>query len=87
MRFYTTPHPFYCGIDLHARTMDVCILDQTGATLWHRNMPATPEALLKAVAPSRAQLVVAAECMLTWYWLLTSVRTRVSLVSSGMPSL
>src|SRR6266446_1179777 len=21
MRFYTTQHPFYCGIDLHARTM------------------------------------------------------------------
>jgi hypothetical protein len=24
MRFYTKQHPFYCGIDLHARTMDVC---------------------------------------------------------------
>jgi len=21
MRFFTTPHRFYCGIDLHARTM------------------------------------------------------------------
>lgn len=21
MRFYTKQHPFYCGIDLHARTM------------------------------------------------------------------
>ena len=30
MRFYTTQHPFYCGIDLHARTMYVCILDQAG---------------------------------------------------------
>ena len=26
MRFYTQQHPFYCGIDLHARTMYVCIL-------------------------------------------------------------
>ena len=23
MRFYTTQHPFYCGIDRHARTMYV----------------------------------------------------------------
>jgi len=69
MRFYTTQHPFYCGIDLHARTMYVCILDQAGATLVHRNMTATPEALLKAIAPSREQIVVAAECMFTWYWL------------------
>jgi len=69
MRFSTKQHPFYCGIDLHARTMDVCLLDQAGATLLHRNMPATPEALLKAIAPSREQIVLAAACMFPWYWL------------------
>jgi transposase len=69
MRFYTTQHPFYCGIDLHARTMDMCILDQAGETLLHRNMTATPEALLKAIAPYREQIVRAAECMFPWYWL------------------
>ena len=69
MRFYTTQHPFYCGIDLHARTMYVCILNQAGETLLHRNMTATPEALLKAIAPYRGQIVLAAECMFTWYWL------------------
>jgi len=69
MRFYTKQHPFYGGIDLHARTMYVCILDQAGDILLHRNMPATPEALLKAIAPYREQIVLAAECMFTWYWL------------------
>jgi transposase len=69
MRFYTKQHPFYCGIDLHARTMYLCILDQAGETLVHRNMTATPEALLKAIAPYREQIVLAAECMFTWYWL------------------
>lgn len=69
MRFYTKQHPFYCGIDLHARTMYICILDQAGETLVHRNMTATPEALLKAIAPYREQIVLAAECMFTWYWL------------------
>src|SRR4029453_3620775 len=69
MRFYTKQHPFYCGIDLHARTMYVCILDQAGETLLHRNMTASPEALLKAIAPYREQIVLAAECMFTWYWL------------------
>jgi transposase len=69
MRFYTKQHPFYCGIALHARTMYVCILDQAGETLLHRNMTATPEALLKAIAPYRDQIVLAAECMFTWYWL------------------
>src|SRR5256712_12708766 len=69
MRFYTKQHPFYCGIDLHARTMYLCILDQAGETLLHRNMTATPEALLKAIAPYRDQIVLAAECMFPWYWL------------------
>src|SRR5579872_7471449 len=26
MRFYQRPHKFYCGVDLHARTMYLCIL-------------------------------------------------------------
>jgi len=69
MRFSTQQHPFYCGIDLHARTMHLCILDQAGETLLHRHMTATPEALLTAIAPYRDQIVLAAECMLTWYWL------------------
>ena len=31
MKFYTEQHPHYCGIDLHARTMYMCILNQAGA--------------------------------------------------------
>src|SRR5712692_4053716 len=69
MRCSTTPHPFYCGIDLHARTMDVCLLDQAGETRLHRHMTAPPEALLKAIAPSRDPIVLAAACLLTWSWL------------------
>ena len=52
MRFYPKQHPFYWGIARHARPMDVCLLDQAGATLLHRHMPATPEALRTASAPS-----------------------------------
>jgi transposase len=69
MRFYTNQHPFYCGIDLHARSMYVCILSQDGEILLHRNMKAAPEPFLKAVAPYREGLVVAVECIFTWYWL------------------
>ena len=69
MRFYTKQHPFYCGIDLHARTMYVCILSQDGEIVLHRNMPASPDALLKAIAPYRDNIVIAVECIFTWYWL------------------
>jgi transposase len=69
MRFYTTPHQFYCGIDLHARTMYLCILNRDGEILVHRNMKAGPDPFLTAIAPYREDLVVCVECIFTWYWL------------------
>ena len=51
MRFYTTQHRFYCGIDLHARTMHVCILDHTGSVVFDRNLPCHFDSLLQAIAP------------------------------------
>jgi len=69
MRFYTGTHMHYCGIDLHARTLYLCILDRQGEVLLHRNLRSRPGAFLAAVAPYREGLVVAAECIFTWYWL------------------
>ena len=69
MRFYNRQHTYYCGIALHVTTMYVCILDGTSEVLVHRNMPSTPSACLAVVAPYRAGVVVAVECMFTWYWL------------------
>jgi transposase len=69
MRFYTKQHQFYCGIDLHARTMYLCLLNQDGEIMVHRNMKAAPEPFLKTVAPYREDLVVCVECIFTWYWL------------------
>lgn len=69
MRFYTQHHQFYCGIDLHARSMYLCILDHAGEIRLHRNIQARPEPFLKAIEPYREDIVVAVECMFTWYWL------------------
>jgi transposase len=69
MRFYTKQHQFYCGIDLHARTMYVCVLNRDGEIMLHRNMKASPEMFLNAIAPNREDVVVAVECVFTWYWL------------------
>jgi len=69
MRFYTKQHQFYCGIDLHARTMYLCILNRDGEILVHRNMPASPKPFLKTIAPYREDVVVCVECLFTWYWL------------------
>jgi hypothetical protein len=69
MRFDPKPHKFSGGIDLHARTMALCVVNQEGESLLHRQMQAGPEPLLHAIAPSREDLVVGVEGLFTWYWL------------------
>src|SRR6266699_1899420 len=69
MRFYTNQHQAYCGIDLHARTMSVCILNQAGEIMVHQNFKARPETFLQVIAPYRDDVVVAVEGIFTWYWL------------------
>jgi transposase len=70
MRFYKQQHQFYCGVDLHAKTMHICLLNQAGEVLVHRNLPTRPDRFLNAIAQYRRHdLVVGVECMFTWYWL------------------
>ena len=69
MRFYTKRHRYYCGVDLHASSMYICILDADGEILVHRNLKSRPEVFLAVIAPYRVDIVVAAECVFTWYWL------------------
>ena len=69
MRFFTDPHQNYCGIDLHARSMYLCVQNSEGKVVLHRNMQARPEPFLKAIEPFREDVVVGVECIFTWYWL------------------
>ena len=66
MRFDTMSHKFCCGIDLHARTMYLCILNQDGEIRLHRNMQAAHAPFLQAIAPERADRVVCVECIWPW---------------------
>src|SRR6478752_414384 len=66
---YNQPHRFYCGVDLHARSLFTHVLDHTGRTVFEQDLPADPAAFLRAVKPYRKDLVVGCECMFAWYWL------------------
>jgi transposase len=71
MNFYTQQHQFYCGVDLHSKSMHVCVVDQAGKKLLHRDFKNhDPEAWLKRVEPYRDKdLVVGVESTFNWYWL------------------
>ena len=68
-RLYPTQPPFSCAIDLHARMMDVCLLDQSGEVRVHRHRHTDPETFLQAMAPSRQGMAVAVACLFPWDWL------------------
>jgi hypothetical protein len=68
-RCYTQPHQLYGGLDLHARSLDRCILNQDGELLEPRHLKAAPEPLLKAIAPYREDRVGGVEGLVTGSWL------------------
>ncbi len=52
MRFCPKTHQHYGGIDLHAKTMYLCLLDREGRILLQKNLWSRPAAFLGAVARS-----------------------------------
>jgi hypothetical protein len=50
MEYATIASKYCCGVDLHARTMYVCIMDRDGKVRFHRNMKNDFGLLTQAVA-------------------------------------
>ena len=67
---HQTESEFNCGIDLHAKSMYICVMNREGEILVHRNIRNNDFAyFLKVVEPYRHDLTVACECTFNWYWL------------------
>lgn len=64
MRFYQPQeqYQYFCGIDLHTKTMYICVQDKAEYVQLHKNI--------------RASLVVACECVFCWYWLADLCRAE-----------
>jgi len=68
MRFYTQQHQYICGIDLHTKNMYVCILDQGGNILFHKNISSSQQSLHRVIKVYLPDIALTVECMFTWYW-------------------
>ena len=71
MKFYNQQHEYYCGIDLHANSMHVCVVDHDGKKHVHKNFDTKmPEKFLLALGPFRKRdLIIGCESTFNWSWL------------------
>ena len=87
MRLYTQQHPFYCGIAVHARTMDVCILPQAGAILVPRACRRAQRHFCRRSPPLGRIASSPSRAFFRGTGSLICGPTQDCLVSSGMPCL
>jgi transposase len=70
MRFYACSKQFYAGVDLHARSQYLCIMDRNRNVLVHKELRnQDTDKFLSIIAPYKHDLVVACESTYAWYWL------------------
>lgn len=69
MTFYKKLHEFYIGIDLHARTMYICVINRDGEKVFHKNMECSTDNLEVVTNTFGKDIVIGVECIFTWYWI------------------
>lgn len=69
MEFAKVDSQFSCGIDLHAKSMYVCVQNKTGDVLVHRNLKNDFPVFLKTIEPYQKSIAIGVESTFNWYWL------------------
>jgi transposase len=69
MEFVHVNKKHYCGVDLHADVMYVCVMDKNGNVKFHHEIPTDFSRLLKHLKPFLPSIAVCAESTFNWYWL------------------
>ncbi len=88
MRFYAHQHEFYCDIDLYARLLTLCIVDQADNIVLRTQIAADKQLLLKTIAPDWPDLAVAVECLFAGYWVADLCRDeKIPFVLGHLPTL
>ncbi len=64
----------YCGIDLHASTMQVCVTEQNLSRVLDRTVRNDLAALLFLLRPFGPDLSIAVESTFNWYWLVDGLQ-------------
>ncbi len=69
MEYASVSTEFYCGVDLHARTMYVTVMDRAGELVVRQNMKNDFTKLVHVLEPFLPTVSVGVESTFNWYWL------------------
>jgi len=69
MDFAQIHSKYYCGIDLHARSMYVTVMDKSGKILFRRDMKNDFKIFLRYVSKYLPSMAVGVESTYNWYWI------------------
>jgi transposase len=72
--FYQLTTKYVCGIDLHAKKLDACVMDREGTMLKKKTIDCQPESLLKFLTPWKKGITVGVESTYNWYWLIDTLK-------------
>ena len=69
MEYVSVKKNYYCGIDLHADVMYVCVMAKDGKVVFHHELPTDFTRLLAHLKPYLKSIAICAESTFNWYWL------------------
>ena len=79
--------PLYCGIDLHAKSSYLAIIDEQRKRIFKRNVPNDRATVLGFLAPYKSELAgVVVESTFNWYWLVDAIMEEGYTVHLANPS-
>jgi transposase len=65
---------FYCGIDLHAKKSQLCIIDEDGKKVKEGNLSNDLSLILEFLDPFGKDVHIAIECTINWYWIVDGLK-------------
>jgi transposase len=69
MRFYTKQHKYYCGIDLHTKSLRCCVVNNKNEELINKKLECDTAAFKRFISGYKKDVIVGVECIFSWYWI------------------
>jgi transposase len=72
LKYVKITKSYYCGVDLHSKSLVFCIIDLSGKRILRRKIDNDFEKFLEIVQPYTESIAIALETTFNWYWFYDS---------------